>query len=65
MDQIKKTYVDSEPIIAKVMMFVGAMIAGMHFVFGSISEVAGIEAAMWMGPTLLSVSLLLLFKIKD
>lgn len=65
MDQIKKSYKDSEAIIAKVMMFVGAMIAGMHFVFGAVSDLAGIEAAMWIGPILLAVSLLLLFNIKD
>jgi len=65
MDQIKKTYDDSEPIIAKVMMFVGAMIAGMHFVFGAISELAGIEAAMWIGPFMLGVSLMLLYRLKS
>ncbi len=61
MDQIKKSYSDAESIIAKVMMFVGAMIAGMHFVFGAMADYAGIEAAMWIGPALLGTSLLLLY----
>ena len=60
MDYIKQSYPNSEGIIAKVMMFVGAMLAGMHFLFGLVSNAYGIQVAMWIGVLLTGVVLVLL-----
>lgn len=65
MNYIKSRYRESEAIIARVMMFVGAMLAAMHFAFGMVSDVYGIACAMWIGIGLISVVLSLLLLERD
>ena len=48
----------------KVMMFVGAMIAGMHAIFGVLSELYGLYGAMWVGVVLSSIVFLLLLTLR-
>lgn len=65
MNHIKSRYDQAEAIIAKVMMFSGAMLASMHFLFGLLSDSFGIERAMWIGPMFVLVVLALLFFERD
>ena len=64
MDYVKNKYTQAESIIPKVMMFVGAMIAGMHAIFGVLSELYGLYGAMWVGVAFSSIVLLLLLTLR-
>ncbi|MBC76744.1 MAG: hypothetical protein CME64_12085 [Halobacteriovoraceae bacterium] len=64
MDYIKNKYTQAESIMPKVMMFVGAMIAGMHAIFGVLSELYGLYGAMWVGVVLSSIVFLLLLTLR-
>lgn len=61
LNYIKNENKEPESVISKVMMFVGAMLAGMHFFFGFVSDLYGIQAAMWLGVLFLCIVFLLLF----
>lgn len=64
MDFIKASYPQADAIIPKVMMFVGGMIAGMHFLFGIISDAFGLNAAMCLGVGFIATVLGILINLK-
>lgn len=60
MDYVKLKFDNATSIISQVMIYVGAMIVSMHFVFGVVAETWGIMGAMWLGPLMLTVVFVLL-----
>lgn len=60
MNHIKANYPDAEAVIARVMIYCGAMLASMHFVFGMAADAFGMAKAMWIGPVLVVVVLVFL-----
>jgi FHS family glucose/mannose:H+ symporter-like MFS transporter len=56
--------VGREQMIASVMTQVGVLLILMHFFFGEIAAILGVEKALLMAPVLLSISLLFLIILK-